>query len=228
MDWTALRDVGEVVLGGLVVYGATHVVWARAEIAKLQVALSSTALKADLVKVEADAKAAVAEVRGWFVNTPPAVVPPVVGPVGPSPSGGGSGGIPVTQVVVPTPLPLGAPTTQAPSSDPTKTPAELAGEARVKAWLAPVINWDNVHAPDLSDLFKKQIETAGVTTWLSDTGVLSTTPSGAVPSPNFEIQSRVWRGLPATESERAYVGYNNADGIGAHFLVDNLGNVTVR
>lgn len=219
MDWTALRDVGEVVLGGLVVYGATHVVWAKAEIAKLQGALSSTALKTDLAKVEADAKAAVAEVRGWFINTPPAVVKPVVGPVGPSPSGGGSGGIPA-QVVVPT--------TQAPSSDPTKTPAELAGEARVKAWLAPAINWDNVYAPDLSVLFKKQIETAGVTTWLSDTGVLSTTPSGAVPSPNFEIQSRVWRGLPATESERAYVGYNNADGIGAHFLVDNLGNVTVR
>ena len=221
MDFTALRDVGEVVLGGLVIYGATHVVWAKAEIAKLQVALSSAALKADLTKVEADAKAAVAEVRGWFVNTPPVVVPPVVGPVGPSPSGGGGGGIPVTDVVVPI-------TTKAPDPITTKSPAELAGEARVKAWLAPVINWDNVHAPDLSTLFKRQIETAGVTTWLSDTGVLSTTPSGAVPSPNFEIQSRVWRGLPATESERAYVGYNNADGIGAHFLVDNLGNVTVR
>ena len=221
MDFTALRDVGEVVLGGLVIYGATHVVWAKAEIAKLQVALSSAALKADLTKVEADAKAAVAEVRGWFVNTPPVVIPPVVGPVGPSPNGGGSGGIPVTDVVVPI-------TTKAPDPITTKSPAELAGEARVKAWLAPTINWDNVYAPDLSTLFKKQIETAGVTTWLSDTGVLSTTPSGAVPSPNFEIQSRVWRGLPATESERAYVGYNNADGIGAHFLVDNLGNVTVR
>ena len=221
MDFTALRDVGEVVLGGLVIYGATHVVWAKAEIAKLQVALSSAALKADLTKVEADAKAAVAEVRGWFVNTPPVVIPPVVGPVGPSPSGGGGGGIPVTDVVVPI-------TTKAPDPITTKSPAELAGEARVKAWLAPTINWDNVYAPDLSTLFKKQIETAGVTTWLSDTGVLSTTPTGAVPSPNFEIQSRVWRGLPATESERAYVGYNNADGIGAHFLVDNLGNVTVR
>ena len=221
MDFTALRDVGEVVLGGLVIYGATHVVWAKAEIAKLQVALSSAALKADLTKVEADAKAAVAEVRGWFVNTPPVVIPPVVGPVGPSPSGGGGGGIPVTDVVVPI-------TTKAPDPITTKSPAELAGEARVKAWLAPTINWDNVYAPDLSTLFKKQIETAGVTTLLSDTGVLSTTPTGAVPSPNFEIQSRVWRGLPATESERAYVGYNNADGIGAHFLVDNLGNVTVR
>jgi hypothetical protein len=218
MDFTALRDVGEVVVGGLVVYGATHVAWAKAEIAKLQAASSSAALKADLTKVEADAKAAVAEVRGWFVNTPPVVVPPIVGPVGPSPSGGGGGEPPVTVV----------PTTQAPSSDPTKTPAELAGEARIKAWLAPTINWDNVYAPDLSVLFKKQIETAGVTTWLSDAGVLSTTPTGAVPSPNFEIQGRVWRGLPATESERAYVGYNNADGIGAHFLVDNLGNVTVR
>ena len=221
MDFTALRDVGEVVLGGLVIYGATHVVWAKAEIAKLQVALSSAALKADLTKVEADAKAAVAEVRGWFVNTPPVVIPPVVGPVGPSPSGDGGGGIPVTDVVVPI-------TTKAPDPITTKSPAELAGEARVKAWLAPTINWDNVYAPDLSTLFKRQIETAGVTTWLSDTGVLSTTPTGAVPSPNFEIQSRVWRGLPATESERAYVGYNNADGIGAHFLVDNLGNVTVR
>ena len=214
MDWTALRDVGEVVLGGLVVYGATHVVWAKAEIAKLRTALSNTALKTDLAKVEADAKAAAAEVRGWFVNTPPVVVPPVVGPV-------------VPPVVPPVVDPV-VPTTQAPSSDPTKTPAELAGEARVKAWLAPAINWDNVYAPDLSDLFKRQIETAGVTTWLSDTGVLSTTPSGAVPSPNFEIQSRVWRGLPATESERAYVGYNNADGIGAHFVVDAAGNVTVR
>lgn len=176
------------------------------------VATHITWIKGELAKVpvlEATLKKDIAEIRGWFVHTAPAPVKPVVVPV---PN--------TTQAPVTTLAPIDTTT--------TKSPNELEGEAKIKAWLAPAIDWTLVKADELTVLYKQQIATVGVTTYLSDTGIVTTVPANAIPSPNFEIQGRVWRGLSATESERAYVGYNNPDGIAAYFSVDYLGNVKAR
>ena len=124
-------------------------------------------------------------------------------------------------------------TASVPAIDPASTPSELAiiaaGQAKIAAWLKPAIDWTKVTAGELTTLYQQQLATAGVTTWLRfPDGEITTDPPNRVPSPNFQIQSFVLKGIATTESERAYVGYNDANGIGLRFAVSVAGVVTPR
>lgn len=101
------------------------------------------------------------------------------------------------------------------------------GVAKIATWLAPVVDWTKVTVDELAAIYRHAKLATGVSTLHYDTGLV-TWQGGDAPAPNFEIQSRVLRGLPTSETERAYVGYNNADGIGMHFVVAADGSVTPR
>ena len=100
------------------------------------------------------------------------------------------------------------------------------GQAIIKAWGAPAIDWAKTTAAELSAIYALA-QTRGPTTSLDYATGNVTWQGGQNPDPNFEIQGRVVRGLPTTETERAYVWYNNADGIDAHFTT-GAGGVTVK
>lgn len=110
-------------------------------------------------------------------------------------------------------------------------------EAAIQAWLAPAINYALVSAAELTAIYKAAIGASNVTYMDYTTGAISF-PNGGSPSPNFAIQGKfltAWlhpgAGFPMpTESERAYVGYNDtsAGSISAHFIVAADGTVTAR
>lgn len=98
----------------------------------------------------------------------------------------------------------------------TVTAIIAAAQAKIAAWLAPAIDWTKVTATELNMLM---VTFTGTTLLDYATGAVTTIPAGITPSANFEIQGRVLRSEPTTESERAFVGYNNAAGIWAHFKI---------
>jgi hypothetical protein len=140
-------------------------------------------------------------------------------------------------VIVGGPLPAGT-ITQAPV--PAAVAAVIAAaKAKIAAWGAAAIDWTQVTAAQLTALYKLAISanpntlldyTTGLVTVVDGNGVVI--PNG-IPSPNFEIQGRVLRGVATTEAERAFVFHNNVQGtdpdsINARFTGAADGTQTAR
>lgn len=103
-----------------------------------------------------------------------------------------------------------------------------AAQAKIAAWLAPAIDWTKVTADELMALMRQMTASVGTTTMDYVTGAVATIPAGGVVNPNFAAQGAFLRGEPTTESQRAYVGYNNADGIWAHFKIGPDGTLVAQ
>ena len=102
---------------------------------------------------------------------------------------------------------------------PSTAAINAAAQAKIAAWLAPAIDWTKVTASDLMALMAQMTASTGTTTMDYVTGAVATIPPGGIANPNFAAQGAFLRGEPTTESQRAYVGANNQDGIWAHFRV---------
>jgi len=105
-----------------------------------------------------------------------------------------------------------------------------SGQQKINAWLAAPVNWSLVSAGALTPIYQQAIRShTGATTYLDyNTGAVTTNPAGAVQDPNFVIQGKFLQGLPVSESERAYVGYNDPSDIGVYYNIASDGTVTAK